>query len=75
MIEAVIAGLLTTIAYALYDIRKELVRFRIHFDESSLSDYDRRNLIDLVGRMHDKLGEISLNTSREEVETDLFDDV
>ena len=62
MIEAVMVGLLVAITVALYDISRELKLFRKHFDGQILNDYDRRNLIDTIGRMHDALAEIRINT-------------
>ena len=61
----IIVGLLVGILVAIINLGKELAIFRIHFDESSLSDYDRRNMVDTIGRMGDTLREISINTARE----------
>ena len=44
-------------------VGNELARFRVQFEESSLSKYDSDNMVETIGRMHDTLREISIHTS------------
>ena len=64
MIDWIIVGLLVAIAFALYDISKGLMLFRIHFDGNSITNREQRQLIDTIERMEGKLAEISFNTGR-----------